>query len=82
VSDASITISGTGVVSTTLTIKVLHVALIPWALVFGMTGGVLWWKLPQMYPRGHCAACGYDLAGSSSGKCPECGRAASRILAG
>ncbi len=22
---------------------------------------------------GHCATCGYDLTGNSSGKCPECG---------
>ena len=27
-------------------------------------------------PRpGHCRACGYDLTGNISGKCPECGEA-------
>jgi hypothetical protein len=24
-------------------------------------------------PKGHCQACGYDLAGNTSGVCPECG---------
>lgn len=27
-------------------------------------------------PPGHCKKCGYDLTGTSSGRCPECGSAA------
>ncbi len=27
----------------------------------------------RRHPRGHCQACGYDLAGNVSGVCPECG---------
>lgn len=31
--------------------------------------------LPQPPPApGHCAHCGYDLTGNTSGRCPECGR--------
>jgi len=25
------------------------------------------------YPVGYCQACGYDLTGNASGRCPECG---------
>lgn len=28
---------------------------------------------PAPPPEGHCAACGYDLTGNESGRCPECG---------
>jgi hypothetical protein len=29
--------------------------------------------LPPRHVPGHCSRCGYDLAGLSSGLCPECG---------
>ncbi len=34
---------------------------------------VLFWRRPRrsIFPR--CADCGYDLAGNTSGRCPECG---------
>ncbi len=31
------------------------------------------WRRGRYLPRGHCANCGYDLAGNVSGRCPECG---------
>jgi hypothetical protein len=32
--------------------------------------------LPRRRPRpGHCRRCGYDLTGTQSGRCPECGQA-------
>jgi hypothetical protein len=30
-------------------------------------------RQPQ-FPGGCCRACGYDLTGNTSGRCPECGR--------
>ncbi len=80
-SDASLMISGPGNVAKTLDIRVIHVPLIPWVVLFGAGAGVLWWRLPSRYPRGHCASCGYDLSGSPGGKCPECGSVAFRVLA-
>jgi len=32
----------------------------------------LWWN-DRPFPTGHCQACGYDLRGNVSGRCPECG---------
>jgi hypothetical protein len=34
--------------------------------------GLLWW-LDRHRSPGHCQACGYDLTGNVSGRCPECG---------
>jgi hypothetical protein len=40
------------------------------------------WRLDAIARRrgrpGHCAACGYDLTGNTSGVCPECGAAAAQ----
>jgi predicted RNA-binding Zn-ribbon protein involved in translation (DUF1610 family) len=33
----------------------------------------LWHRDRRRIPPGHCQACGYDLTGNVSGKCPECG---------
>ena len=33
------------------------------------------WKADRRRRLGQCAACGYSLAGNSSGVCPECGKA-------
>ncbi len=41
-----------------------------WAAV-----GYRHWFYPRRrrFPPGHCRQCGYDLTGSTSGACPECG---------
>ena len=31
------------------------------------------WRRDRLQRDGHCAKCGYDLAGNTSGICPECG---------
>ena len=80
-SDANIMVNGPGNVGITRAIRVVHVPLIPWVALLGGAAGLLWWRLPRVYPRGHCAGCGYDLSGSPGGKCPECGVAAFRMLA-
>jgi hypothetical protein len=33
---------------------------------------LLWWR-DRRFPHGFCQACGYDLTGNVSGRCPECG---------
>jgi drug/metabolite transporter (DMT)-like permease len=37
----------------------------------------LWWGPFRAHPSNHCRACGYDLTGNVSGRCPECGVAVS-----
>lgn len=41
--------------------------------LFAMTTWFVW--RDRRYARGCCQACGYDLRGCTSGKCPECGEA-------
>ncbi len=43
------------------------------AIVFGAAAVLLWYRIYRSYPVGHCNACGYDLTGNASGRCPECG---------
>ncbi len=47
-------------------------------VLFGIFAGWLCGRLlfpPKViYPTGKCQHCGYDLRGSESGKCPECGK--------
>lgn len=31
------------------------------------------WMMLRRVPPGHCARCGYNLTGNTSGVCPECG---------
>jgi hypothetical protein len=44
---------------------------IPLACIAIPTALAYWRDRPR--PRGHCQSCGYDLRGSHSGRCPECG---------
>ncbi len=60
---------------------------LPWAIallaLLAMLGLPVWLgvavgrrryrALMGRYALGHCQACGYDLTGNVSGKCPECG---------
>lgn len=34
---------------------------------------VIMWQTRRRISEGHCRACGYDLRGNESGRCPECG---------
>lgn len=44
------------------------------AALFGLFG--LWrFRRASRLPPGRCTACGYDLRGNESGRCPECGEA-------
>ncbi|MHC4909310.1 MAG: hypothetical protein ACYTF9_06285 [Planctomycetota bacterium] len=33
----------------------------------------LWWRYRRVLSPGACARCGYDLAGTTADRCPECG---------
>jgi hypothetical protein len=61
-------------------ILVLVLTLAPlWymVLLFGIPYmAIIWWPPRRPPPPGHCAACGYDLTGNLSGRCPECGATA------
>ncbi|HEY3241816.1 MAG TPA: hypothetical protein VGM03_00565 [Phycisphaerae bacterium] len=43
----------------------------------------LWvhWRHPVPMRAGRCQRCGYDLAGNTSGRCPECGQTTRRVIA-
>lgn len=42
-------------------------------LVLAIPTAILWYR-DRRPPKGHCRACGYNLTGNVSGKCPECGK--------
>ncbi len=42
--------------------------LVPWTLVT-----IILFRRDRRPPEGHCDLCGYNLAGNTSGTCPECG---------
>jgi len=42
-------------------------------VLIGVPTAWLWWRDRRRVPAGGCAACGYDLTGNVSGRCPECG---------
>lgn len=52
----------------------LSVAVPYWTLLSALAPltAFLWYR-DRRPPPGHCQACGYDLTGNVSGKCPECG---------
>jgi hypothetical protein len=41
----------------------------------GVPTSVLWCLDRRRGSPGHCRACGYNLTGNVSGRCPECGQA-------
>ncbi len=45
----------------------------PFLLIALPTGFLFWSDRHKRTRVGHCAKCGYDLTGNTSGKCPECG---------
>lgn len=52
------------------------------ALALLVLGFVALFRLPwRSYRAGCCRNCGYDLRGSASGNCPECGAGADRATA-
>lgn len=53
--------------------SVVYVPLL--TIVAPLVGAILLWSMwrRQPFPTGHCAFCGYDLRGTTSGRCPECG---------
>lgn len=53
-------------------LRSVQVPLLPLLSVLAVPTGLLWWA-DRGYPRGRCQACGYNLAGNVSGRCPECG---------
>ena len=46
-------------------------------MLFAIPTAVLWIIDRRRIPPGHCRTCGYNLTGNLSGRCPECGSAAS-----
>ena len=48
------------------------------SICWGIMAGVTAWRILAGYQAtgpGHCTACGYNLRGNVSGRCPECGQA-------
>ncbi len=46
----------------------------PFATVLSGSAGLMWWgRFARRARPGCCRLCGYDLAGNTSGVCPECG---------
>ena len=43
------------------------------AIPLSISGWLTWWLLRDGPPLGRCAHCGYDLRGTDSDRCPECG---------
>lgn len=70
---ASMTVGTQAGAIATISLRVVNVPLWQLLLVFLIAAGVSWRIAARMFPVGHCSACGYDLRGLGSGKCPECG---------
>jgi hypothetical protein len=54
-------------------LALLIVPALPFPLIWRSMRGR--WKADRRRRLGQCVACGYSLAGNSSGVCPECGKA-------
>jgi hypothetical protein len=63
-----------GVAHTFFLVALLFASLrtLPWLLIAVHRARA--WPIRRRIARGQCAFCGYDLAGTSDGICPECGR--------
>lgn len=72
-SSASMTVGTQGGAMVTISVRVVSVPLWQMLLVLLIAGGGAWRLSRRIFPAGHCRACGYDLQGLESGKCPECG---------
>ncbi|MCC6969722.1 MAG: hypothetical protein IT434_05820 [Phycisphaerales bacterium] len=57
----------------TISLRVVSAPLWQLLLVLLIVIGGAWRLSRRVCPAGHCSACGYDLRGLGSGKCPECG---------
>lgn len=42
---------------------------------------IVCWRLDRPPRAGHCPACGYDLTGNTTGRCPECGSSSNVVCA-
>ncbi len=80
--EASMTLSMPAGATMTISLRVVNVPLWQMLLVFLIAGGASWRFAARALPAGHCKACGYDLRGLGSGKCPECGEGFLARLAG
>jgi len=49
---------------------------LPFLLIALPTGYLFWSDHRRRKRAGHCEKCGYDLTGNTTGRCPECGTAA------
>jgi predicted amidophosphoribosyltransferase len=55
----------------------MYVAVVPlWIPMLLVAIPTAWlWRRDRRHSPGCCPRCGYDLSGTPSGICPECGRA-------
>ena len=72
-SGASMGAGPTGAPASLFKLSALYIPLWPWAVLLGGGATLLWWRARRVPIPGHCRKCGYDLAGLSDEKCPECG---------
>lgn len=80
--EASMTVGTQAGATKTISLRVVNVPLWQMLLAFLIAGGASWRFAARSFPVGHCHACGYDLRGLGSGRCPECGEGFLARLAG
>lgn len=71
--EATMTVGTPNGSSVSVSMRVISVPIWQALLVVLIGGSLLWRLVRREAPPGHCSACGYDLRGLGSGKCPECG---------